>query len=89
VVSSQWSLVIGHWSLVTGHWSLVIGHWFTVTDNCTGEAFGELFFAMIDNLSSKCFAPTDNQQLTTDNEQFPKLAKPPFSGLLPRFALVG
>ena len=30
------------------------------TDNCTGEAFGELFLAMIDNLSSKCFAPTDN-----------------------------
>jgi len=30
------------------------------TDNCTGEAFGELFFAMTDNLSCKCFAPTDN-----------------------------
>jgi hypothetical protein len=30
------------------------------TDNCTGEAFGELFLAMTDNLSSKCFAPTDN-----------------------------
>ena len=37
------------------------------TDNCTGEAFGELFLAMTDNLSSKCFAPTDNEQLTTDN----------------------
>jgi hypothetical protein len=24
------------------------------TDNCTGEAFGELFLAMTDNLSSKC-----------------------------------
>jgi len=24
------------------------------------EAFGELFLAMTDNLSSKCFAPTDN-----------------------------
>jgi len=23
-------------------------------DNCTGEAFGELFLAMTDNLSSKC-----------------------------------
>jgi hypothetical protein len=33
---------------------------FLTTDNCTGEAFGELFLAMIDNLSSKCFAPTDN-----------------------------
>jgi hypothetical protein len=30
------------------------------TENCTGEAFGELFLAMIDNLSSKCFAPTNN-----------------------------
>jgi hypothetical protein len=30
------------------------------TDNCTGEAFGELFLAMTDNLSSKCFAPTNN-----------------------------
>ncbi len=30
------------------------------TDNCTGEAFGELFLAMTDNLSSKCFAPTDH-----------------------------
>jgi len=30
------------------------------TDNCTGEAFGELFLAITDNLSSKCFAPTDN-----------------------------
>jgi hypothetical protein len=29
------------------------------TDNCTGEAFGELFLAMTDNLSSKCFAPTE------------------------------
>jgi hypothetical protein len=29
---------------------------------CTGEAFGELFLAMTDNLSSKCFAPTN--QLT-------------------------
>jgi hypothetical protein len=29
------------------------------TGNCTGEAFGELFLAMTDNLSSKCFAPTD------------------------------
>jgi hypothetical protein len=37
------------------------------TDNCTGEAFGELFLAMTDNLSSKCFAPTDNRQLTIDN----------------------
>jgi hypothetical protein len=37
------------------------------TNNCTGEAFGELFLAMTDNLSSKCFAPTDNWQLTTDN----------------------
>jgi hypothetical protein len=37
------------------------------TDNCTGEAFGELFLAMTDNLSSKCFAPTDNEQRTTDN----------------------
>jgi hypothetical protein len=33
---------------------------FLPTNNCTGEAFGELFLAMIDNLSSKCFAPTDN-----------------------------
>jgi hypothetical protein len=31
---------------------------FAPTDNCTGEAFGELFLAMTDNLSSKCFAPT-------------------------------
>jgi hypothetical protein len=64
------ALVIGHWSLVIGHWSLVIGHWSLekitnylsqpTTDNCTGEAFGELFLAMTDNLSSKCFAPTDN-----------------------------
>jgi hypothetical protein len=30
------------------------------TDNCTGEAFAELFLAMTDNLSSKCFAPTNN-----------------------------
>ena len=30
------------------------------TDNCTGEAFGGLFLAMTDNLSSKCFAPTNN-----------------------------
>jgi hypothetical protein len=30
------------------------------TNNCTGEAFGELFLAMTDNLSSKCFAPTNN-----------------------------
>jgi hypothetical protein len=27
---------------------------------CTGEAFGELFLAMTDNLSSKCFAPTNH-----------------------------
>jgi hypothetical protein len=33
---------------------------FLPNNNCTGEAFGELFLAMIDNLSSKCFAPTDN-----------------------------
>jgi hypothetical protein len=33
---------------------------FLPTNNCTGEAFGELFLAMIDNLSSKCFAPTNN-----------------------------
>jgi len=34
-----------------GHWGL--GKIIT-TDNCTGEAFGELFLAMTDNLSSKC-----------------------------------
>ncbi|OBQ41081.1 MAG: hypothetical protein AN485_03545 [Anabaena sp. MDT14b] len=39
------------------------------TNNCTGEAFGELFLAMTDNLSSKCFAPTDNEQRTTDQLQ--------------------
>jgi hypothetical protein len=42
------------------HLSLVIGNLFLTTDNSTGEAFGELFLAMTDNLSSKCFAPTDN-----------------------------
>jgi hypothetical protein len=45
-------------------WNIVL-----TTDNCTGEAFGELFLAMTDNLSSKCFAPTENEQRTTDNEQ--------------------
>jgi hypothetical protein len=29
-------------------------------DHCTGEAFGELFLATTDNLSSQCFAPTDH-----------------------------
>jgi len=35
-----------------------IGDWeqarIITTDNCTGKAFGELFLAMTDNLSSKC-----------------------------------
>jgi hypothetical protein len=30
MVSSFWSLVVGHWSLVIGHWSLVGGWWYFV-----------------------------------------------------------
>jgi hypothetical protein len=57
-------MVIGDWRLVIGDWSLVkqrtTDNGQRTTNNCTGEAFGELFLAMTDNLSSKCFAPTDN-----------------------------
>jgi len=80
--SGQWSVVewsVVEWSVVSGQWVIVKGFLLTTdngqpnasplltTDNCTGEAFGELFLAMTDNLSSKCFAPTNNEQLTTDN----------------------
>jgi len=37
------------------------------TNNCTGEAFGELFLAMTDNLSSKCFAPTNKSRFQIGN----------------------
>jgi hypothetical protein len=63
-VIGDWSVVSGQWSVVIGDWSLVIGkttdNGQRTTNNCTGEAFGELFLAMTDNLSSKCFAPTNN-----------------------------
>jgi hypothetical protein len=74
--SGQWSVVewsVVEWSVVSGQWVIVKGFLLTTdngqrtTNNCTGEAFGELFLAMTDNLSSKCFAPTNNEQLTTDN----------------------